>query len=171
MNNVRHRTGAGFAYQRGLYGFGIGIAVLDRGIYPHPDFNSPDNRIRVFRDFVNYRETPYDDNGHGTHIAGIISGNGYLSKGRYMGMAPKSHLIILKILDHHGNGTAETVCRAIEWTVRHQARFHIRIMNISAGAKANQLTVENRMLTDAVEYAWDHGLIVVAAAGNNGPAL
>ena len=115
MNNVRHRTGAGFAYQRGLYGFGIGIAVLDSGIYPHPDFNSPDNRIRVFRDFVNYRETPYDDNGHGTHIAGIISGNGYLSKGRYMGMAPKSHLIILKILDHHGNGTAETVCRAIEW--------------------------------------------------------
>lgn len=106
MNNVRHRTGAGFAYQRGLYGFGIGIAVLDSGIYPHPDFNSPDNRIRVFRDFVNYRETPYDDNGHGTHIAGIISGNGYLSKGRYMGMAPKSHLIILKILDHHGNGTA-----------------------------------------------------------------
>ena len=88
-----------------------------------------------------------------------------------MGMAPKSHLIILKILDHHGNGTAETVCRAIEWTVRHQARFHIRIMNISVGAKANQLTVENRMLTDAVEYAWDHGLIVVAAAGNNGPAL
>ena len=85
MNNVRHRTGAGFAYQRGLYGFGIGIAVLDSGIYPHPDFNSPDNRIRVFRDFVNYRETPYDDNGHGTHIAGIISGNGYLSKGRYMG--------------------------------------------------------------------------------------
>jgi len=171
LNNVRHRTGAGFAYQRGLYGFGIGIAVLDSGIYPHPDFNSPDNRIRVFRDFVNYRETPYDDNGHGTHIAGIISGNGYLSKGRYMGMAPKSHLIILKILDHHGNGTAETVCRAIEWTVRHQARFHIRIMNISVGAKANQLTAENRMLTDAVEYAWDHGLVVVAAAGNNGPSL
>lgn len=123
MNNVRHRTGAGFAYQRGLYGFGIGIAVLDSGIYPHPDFNSPDNRIRVFRDFVNYRETPYDDNGHGTHIAGIISGNGYLSKGRYMGMAPKSHLIILKILDHHGNGTAETVCRAIEWTVRPSGPF------------------------------------------------
>ena len=80
MNNVRHRTGAGFAYQRGLYGFGIGIAVLDSGIYPHPDFNSPDNRIRVFRDFVNYRETPYDDNGHGTHIAGIISGNDQIIK-------------------------------------------------------------------------------------------
>ncbi|MFQ9389101.1 MAG: S8 family serine peptidase [Coprococcus sp.] len=171
MNNVRHHTGAGFAYQRGLLWFWHRYCCFRQRHLSPSSFNSPDNRIRVFRDFVNYRETPYDDNGHGTHIAGIISGNGYLSKGRYMGMAPKSHLIILKILDHHGNGTAETVCRAIEWTVRHQARFHIRIMNISIGAKANQLTVENRMLTDAVEYAWDHGLIVVAAAGNNGPAL
>lgn len=169
MNNVRHRTGAAFAYQHGLYGSGIGIAVLDSGIYPHPDFTDNSSRILAFHDFVNHREMPYDDNGHGTHIAGIIAGSGYLSKGRYMGMAPKSHLIILKILDHKGNGTTETVCRAIEWTVKHQACFHIRIMNISIGAKASQLTLENQMLTEAVEYAWDHGLVVVAAAGNNGP--
>lgn len=169
LNIVRQRTGADIVHKQCLYGSGIGIAVLDSGIYIHPDFIQGGNRIKAFRDFINHRELPYDDNGHGTHIAGIIAGNGCLSDGKYMGMAPKSHLIILKILDHKGNGTAETVCRAIEWTVKNQARFHIHIMNISIGAKAGEKSSESRMLTEAVEYAWDHGLIVVAAAGNNGP--
>ena len=135
MNIVRQRTGTDFAYKQNLYGSGIGIAVLDSGIYPHPDFMNHGSRITAFRDFVNHRQTPYDDNGHGTHIAGIIAGSGYLSEGKYMGMAPRAHLIILKILDSKGNGTAETVCRAIEWTVRNRSRFHIHILNISIGAK------------------------------------
>ncbi|MFR8897405.1 MAG: S8 family serine peptidase [Coprococcus sp.] len=168
MNIVRQRTGADSAYKQNLYGSGIGIAVLDSGIYPHPDFMNHGSRITAFRDFVNHRQTPYDDNGHGTHIAGIIAGSGYLSEGKYMGMAPRAHLIILKILDSKGNGTAETVCRAIEWTVRNRSRFHIHILNISIGAKAGEETTESRMLIDAAEYAWDRGLTVVAAAGNNG---
>ena len=170
MNIVRQRTGTDSAYKQNLYGSGIGIAVLDSGIYPHPDFMNHGSRITAFRDFVNHRQTPYDDNGHGTHIAGIIAGSGYLSEGKYMGMAPRAHLIILKILDSKGNGTAETVCRAIEWTVRNRSRFHIHILNISIGAKAGEETTESRMLIDAAEYAWDRGLTVVAAAGNNGPA-
>ena len=102
MNIVRQRTGADSAYKQNLYGSGIGIAVLDSGIYPHPDFMNHGSRITAFRDFVNHRQTPYDDNGHGTHIAGIIAGSGYLSEGKYMGMAPRAHLIILKILDNKG---------------------------------------------------------------------
>ena len=162
MNIVRQRTGTDSAYKQNLYGSGIGIAVLDSGIYPHPDFMNHGSRITAFRDFVNHRQTPYDDNGHGTHIAGIIAGSGYLSEGKYMGMAPRAHLIILKILDSKGNGTAETVCRAIEWTVRNRSRFHIHILNISIGAKAGEETTESRMLIDAAEYAWDRGLTVVA---------
>ena len=88
MNIVRQRTGTDSAYKQNLYGSGIGIAVLDSGIYPHPDFMNHGSRITAFRDFVNHRQTPYDDNGHGTHIAGIIAGSGYLSEGKYMGMAP-----------------------------------------------------------------------------------
>lgn len=169
MNIVRQRTGADTAHHQGLYGSGVGIAVLDSGISSHPDFIQGGNRIHAFYDFVNHQKDPYDDNGHGTHIAGIIAGNGYMSHGQYMGMAPKAHLIVLKILDHKGNGTAKTVCHAIEWVVKNRLLFHIKIMNISIGARVKEQSAESRMLVDAVEYAWDHGLTVVAAAGNNGP--
>ena len=75
-------------------GAGIGIAVMDTGIYPHIDF---DRRIAAFRDFTaRHSLIPYDDNGHGTHVAGIIAGNGKSSRGRYCGKAPGSHLICAK---------------------------------------------------------------------------
>lgn len=169
MQEVRRRIGAADAYRQGFYGQQIGIAVLDSGIYPHRDFTDGQNRIRVFRDFLNGRAAPYDNNGHGTHIAGIIAGSGAASGGKYMGVAPLAHLIVLKILDEKGNGTVENVSRAIEWVVQNRERFQIRIVNISVGAKVRDRRNESRALVDAVEYAWDYGLVVVAAAGNNGP--
>ena len=65
----------------------IGIAILDTGIYPHPDFTRR-NRIIAFHDFVNGRHSPYDDNGHGTFV-GVAAGNGYASDGEYKGVARK----------------------------------------------------------------------------------
>lgn len=161
--------GAADAYQQGLFGRQIGIAVLDSGIYPHRDFTDGHNRIRVFKDFTGGSSMPYDTNGHGTHIAGIMAGSGAASGGRFMGMAPQAHLIVLKVLDDKGNGTADNVCRAIDWVVKNRERYRIRIMNISVGSNVRDRIRESRMLVEAVEYAWDYGLIVVAAAGNNGP--
>ena len=69
----------------GLTGKGVGVAVLDTGLFPHKDF---ENRIKAFADMVNRKAGPYDDCGHGTHISGIIGGNGAASGGRYRGMAP-----------------------------------------------------------------------------------
>lgn len=169
MYEVRRRIGASAAYQQGLYGQQTGIAVLDSGIFLHKDFTDGKNRISFFRDFVNGRASPYDNNGHGTHIAGIIAGSGAASRGRYMGVAPLASLIVLKVLDEKGNGSVDNVCQGIEWVVQNRKRFQIRIMNISVGAKVKDSTRESRRLVDAVEYAWDQGLIVVAAAGNNGP--
>ena len=110
MQEVIGRVGAVNAYQQGLYGQRIGIAVLDSGIYPHRDFIDGQKRIAAFKDFLGRRTKPYDNNGHGTHISGIIAGSGAASGGRYMGMAPLAHLIVLKVLDDKGNGTAENVC-------------------------------------------------------------
>lgn len=148
-----------------LTGKGIGVAVLDTGIFPHMDF---DNRIRTFADFVHYRSKPYDDNGHGTHVSGLIGGSGKASGGRHRGMAPECSLISLKVLDHNGNGNKEDVLQAFQWILRNKDRYGIRIVNISVGTTCNTRR-EHQLLISGVEEVWDAGLVVVAAAGNQGP--
>ncbi len=166
MDRVRQIINARAAYERGYYGENIGVAILDTGIFPHSDFG---DRISCFRDFINGRGRVYDDNGHGTHIAGIIGGSGRSSNGRFMGIAPRCHFIIIKILDKKGNGNTENVVQAIEWLVRHKEKYQLRIVNISIGMVLQAESQERVRMLKAVEYAWDHNLVVVAAAGNNGP--
>lgn len=86
-----------------------------------------------------------------------------------MGIAPRCHFIIVKILDRRGNGNTENVIGAIEWLVCHKEEYSIRIMNISIGMVMEAESRERRRLLQAVDYAWDCGIAVVAAAGNNGP--
>ena len=74
-------------------GTGIGVAILDTGLYPHIDFGE---RIRGFQDFLGHRPYPYDDSGHGTHVAGILAGDGTASDRRYQGVAPGCHLLLQK---------------------------------------------------------------------------
>lgn len=166
MERVRKIINAGKAYERGYYGEGIGVAVLDTGIYLHPDFG---HRVIRFLDFINQRETPYDDNGHGTHISGIIGGDGGASNGKYRGIAPRCHFVAVKILDRWGNGNTEHVVQAIDWLVRHRREYQIRIVNISIGMVLQAESRERIRLLQAVDYAWDNDMVVVAAAGNNGP--
>lgn len=148
-----------------LTGQGVGVAVLDTGIFPHIDF---DNRIKAFHDFLNNRKRPYDDNGHGTHVAGLIAGNGKASGGRYKGIAPNAHIICAKILDKRGNGNVRDVMDAIHWVEENKEEYGIRIVNISVGTVNNQAK-NSTQLVKAVEEAWDAGLVVVTAAGNMGP--
>lgn len=89
-------------------GTGIGVAILDTGLYPHIDFGE---RIRGFQDFLGHRPYPYDDSGHGTHVAGILAGDGTASDRRYQGVAPGCHLVAAKVLDRRGNGRLQDVLR------------------------------------------------------------
>ena len=73
-------------YRKKYTGKGIGVAVLDTGIFPHIDFG---RRIFAFCDFTEGKSGPYDDNGHGTHVSGILGGDGTASQGRYKGAAPE----------------------------------------------------------------------------------
>lgn len=166
MDRVRRIIRANQAYRRGYYGEGVGVAILDTGIFLHQDF---EKRVVCFRDYINGRTRPYDDNGHGTHIAGIIGGNGSASGGRYMGIAPKAHFVVIKILDQKGNGNTENVVDSIQWLVTEKVKYKIRIINISIGMVLEAESSERRRLLQAVDYAWDNGIVVVAAAGNNGP--
>ncbi len=141
----------------------IGVAILDTGIYPHIDF---DCRIRAFLDMVHGRTLPYDDNGHGTHVAGILAGSGAALNGKYKGVAPGCDIIAVKVLDESGNGNKEQVIEALDWIKANRIKYNIRIINISVGTTQKE---SHRDLIYAVESAWDDGFIVVAAAGNMGP--
>ena len=165
MDQVRRKTNATSAYQRHLTGKGVTVAFLDTGISMHPDLQG---RILAFRDFQNGKKYPYDDSGHGTHVAGICCGSGQLSRGQYAGMAPGAGIVSAKVLDYHGNGMREQVLSSVSWILKNKNRYHIKILNVSVGA-VNSLEEKNAVLAECMEHAWDAGLVVVVAAGNMGP--
>lgn len=146
-------------------GQGITIAVLDTGISPHPDL---DSRIVGFHDLVRKKNHPYDDNGHGTHCAGCISGNGLKSNGLYRGMAPKSSLVGVKVLDKNGTGSISTVMAGIEWCIQNKDLYNIQIISLSLGS-SSQTSYKDDPMCQIAEVAWNNGIIIVAAAGNGGP--
>lgn len=157
------------AHKNQIFGDGIGVAVLDTGIYPHPDFFINGNRIKAFSDFVSGKEFPYDDANHGTHICGIIASGNRDRDGNYLGIAPKSHLICAKILDAAGNGKIATALAAFQWIYTLKDVYNIRIINISMGMSVNRPGDEFSPFMEAINELWDLGFVVVAAAGNNGP--
>ena len=166
MNQARKSIHCEDLDTMGLTGAGVGVAVLDTGIYPHEDF---ENRIMAFKDFVRRRPGPYDDNGHGTHIAAMIGGNGASSGGRYRGVAPGCGLIAVKVLDFRGNGFASDVLAGLRWIRENKEKYGIRVVNISVGSLSRKDMSENSVLVRGVDAAWDDGVVVVVAAGNHGP--
>ena len=124
-------------------------------------------RVAAFVDFVNGRTSPYDDNGHGTHVAGIIAGNGFDSLGVRAGIAPDAHLVSLKVLDQNGRGVISNVIAALDWAVANKAAYNIRVINLSVGAAVTE-SYKTDPLTLAAKRAVDAGIVVVTAAGNLG---
>lgn len=169
MDLARRTVNVSFAHERRIYGEGVGVAIVDTGICAHPDFTQGGNRILSFKDCVHLRTRLYDDYGHGTHVAGIIGGNGYASGGRYRGIAPKCSFVIVKALNYKGDGNIAEVIEGLEWILTHQAEFNIRIVNLSFGTGGKNVSEDGKKLIDTVEKVWDSGIVVVAAAGNNGP--
>jgi len=165
------------AWQRGATGNGVGVAVIDSGIAGDlPDFVTG-GRSRVIASAVtNPCATDANDQfGHGTHVAGLIAGNSLNNPvkknlaGRYMGVAPRANLISVKVSDDDGDTTILDVIYGIQFAVDNKDRFGIRVVNLSLSS-----TVPESYLTDpldaAAESAWFSGLVVVAAAGNDGTA-
>ncbi len=166
--------------QLGYTGAGIGVAVIDSGIASWHDDLTPSHlsfnrsqylyglqRVAKFVDFVNGRSLPYDDNGHGTHVSGIILGNGADSNGEKSGAAPDATLVSLKVLDQNGVGTISNIIAAMDWVVRNAQTYNIRVVNLSVGA-AVQESYFTDPLTLAAKRLTDRGIVVVAAAGNLG---
>jgi serine protease AprX len=163
------------ASQYAFDGTGIGVAVIDSGIASHPDLNNANGVSRVVysQSFVAGNSSPVDQYGHGTHVAGLIGGSGASSGSAngypavYAGMAPNVNLIDLRVLDQNGSGTDSQVIAAIQQAIALQSTYNIRVINMSLGRPVfESYTLDP--VDQAVEAAWRAGIVVVAAAGNNG---
>lgn len=148
-----------------ITGKGVVVAVLDTGIHDHPDLSG---RVIAFKDFIKQKNELYDDNGHGTHVAGDIASNGSQSNYRYKGPAPEAKLVGIKVLNKMGSGSDSTVIEAIQWCIDNKETMGIKIINMSLGGEATQSYTEDPVC-QAVERAWKSGIIVCVAAGNSGP--
>jgi serine protease AprX len=164
-------VGATAVRQAGGYdGAGVGVAIVDSGITSwHDDLAGPGapQRVHRFVDFVNGRATPYDDYGHGTHVAGIVAGNGFDSGGARTGIAPGAHLIVLKVLDASGRGHISNVIAALDDVVANKHTFNIRVVNLSIATGVYE-SYDTDPLTLAARRVVEAGIVIVAAAGNHG---
>jgi serine protease AprX len=166
----------------GYTGAGVGVAVIDSGVagyhldlthgngsVPTNSLTGSDQRVTHFKDFVNDYPYAYDDWGHGTHVAGIVAGNGAMSLGRHEGMAPGASIIALKVLNGQGVGTISNIIAAIDHAIAVKDQYNIRVINMSLGAGVYE-SYNTDPLTLAAKRAVDAGIVVVAAAGNLGKA-
>lgn len=168
MDIARKSIGADLVLNTGYTGKNVTVAIIDTGISPHADLIYPNNRIVGFKDFVNNETRAYDDNGHGTHCAGILAGNGYASKGKYKGIAPEANILSIKVLDESGNGNTSDILSTVQWIIDNKEVYKTRIINFSLGAIA-QSRERRDPLVKAANHAIDNNLIVIAAVGNSGP--
>jgi serine protease AprX len=187
-------------WQKGYIGTNVGVAVLDSGITPVNDLKGAPaafaagqptaakylylpfepapgmtGRIVFSANFVPTAADATDVYGHGTHVAGLIAGNGAQSTGSkdfrtFYGSAPNANLIDLKVLDDNGGGTDSSVIAGIESAILLKNLYNIRVINLSLGRPIWE-SYKLDPLCQAVEQAWQAGIVVVAAAGNDGRDL
>ena len=157
-------------------GTGVGVAVIDSGVNSVFDLTqsgaSKTSRIVYSQNFDPSANTTNDLYGHGTHVAGIIAGNGGSSSCgncdvTFRGIAPNANIINLRALDQNGSATDSTVIAAIQQAIALKNQYNIGVINLSLGRGVfESYTLDP--LDQAVEQAWNAGIVVVVAAGNYG---
>jgi len=193
LQNAIPTVGADVAQRNGFDGRGIGVAIIDSGVNDHPDLlndGCTTSRIVYRQNFappnvgvlgVTSPSSP-DLWGHGTHVAGIVAGNGTCTpenlglaivdrlpapRVRFVGVAPRAHIIDLRVLNNEGAGTDSGAIQAIDRAIQLQQQFNIRVINLSLGRRVWE-TYTRDPLCQAAERAWRAGITVVVAAGNLG---
>jgi serine protease AprX len=162
-------VGAQDAWSKGYDGDGVGVAVIDTGITSSNDFIDNANRI-VASVAVNPATTSTADGlGHGTHVSGIIGGDGSQLAGKYIGIAPGANLINVKVADDSGNASLSDVIAGMEFVYANSSVYNIRVVNMSLNTSVAQ-SFKTDPLCAAAEALWFHGVFVVAASGNSGSA-
>src|SRR5712671_2319365 len=179
LDNAAPAVNASAAWQSNYTGAGIGVALIDSGVNTHPDLFTtglfPTSRVVYNQSFVPGDSSAADAYGHGTHIAGLIAGDGISSTGplfsqNFKGIAPKVNIVNLRVLDANGSATDSSVIAAIGQAINLKSKYNIRVINLSLGRAVFE-SYRQDPLCRAVEQAWRNGIVVVVAAGNNGRYL
>jgi serine protease AprX len=178
LYNIAEVVGAHDAYRRGLTGKGVGVALLDTGVVPVQGLTS--GNVVDGPDLSFDSQQPglahLDGFGHGTHLASIIAGRdaagapaSYLDPARFSGIAPDATLVSVKVGASNGAVDVTQVIAGIDWVVEHakDPGLNIRVISLSYGTDSTQSSAVDP-LAFAVENAWKHGIVVVAAGGNDG---
>ncbi len=171
VDYFRQAVGADIANNTGWTGQGVTVAIIDSGISDHPDLHDSlgSSRVVYNESFVS-TESPADLYGHGTHVAGIIAGNGASSQNdaiQILGVSPNVYLVNLKVLDQNGTGTDAQTIAAIERAISLKNQYNIKVINLSLSRGVlESYTLDP--LCQAVEAAYQAGIVVVVASGNAG---
>ncbi len=160
-------------WDMGIRGDGITIAVIDSGVHyakdlqVDPTTGKPESRLLVQLSLVADSNDKGDVYGHGTLVAGIAAGSGYLSNYLYTGIAPNANLIGLRVSDSFGMSYESDVVAAMQWVYDHQAEYGIRVVNLSLNSSVES-SYHASPISAAAEILWFNGIVVVASAGNSG---
>ena len=153
----------------GNTGVGVTVAILDSGIARTPWIGG--NRLKAEYDATLGaldKTRANDENGHGSHVTSIIASQGMTALREYNSIAPDASFVSVKAFDLNGMGSYADVINGINWIVENQARYNIRVLNMSFGTPPNTAYWDDP-LAQAVMVAWQKGIVVVASAGNSGP--
>lgn len=164
IRNLLMDNGIESIWNEGYLGEGITIAVIDTGIYSHPDLRA---NIIAFKDFINNKANPYDDNGHGTEISGIIAGSGEKSGGLVHGIAPNAKILALKAVDKDGFIDVSNIEKCINWVVEKKNKYRIKVICLSLGYDWIG-SYQSDPLYSSIEKANTNEILVIASAGNDG---
>lgn len=168
MERVRKLIHIDAADKQQLTGKRIGIGVLDSGVQMHEDIK---DRVLLFHDFTGKRRGRiYDETGHGTHVCGIIAGDGRASAKKYRGIAPESHLCVGKILNERGEGDIHRLIEGLKWMLTEAEKWNIKIINISISSLYFSKESEKEKVFLLFQQAYERDILVVTAAGNAGPS-
>lgn len=148
-------------WKKGYTGKGIKVAILDTGVdRTHPDLKG---NVRGGVSFVKGIKSYNDDHGHGTHVAGIIAAKN--NKIGYVGVAPDAQIYAVKVLNKNGEGTVNDIVKGLNWSIQN----HMNIINMSLGLTVDEIGKKNfELLDQTIKKAYSKGILIVAAAGNDG---
>lgn len=150
---------------KGLDGNGVTLCVMDTGVSPHLDLSVPKERIIGAVDMINGEIEPYDDNGHGTFVAGVACGNGICSKRQIVGVAPKANVLSVKVIEDKGESGTFKILDGMQWLFDNFRRYGVRVVCMSFGAEPLEYADPLKMGAEMLSRS---GLIVVVASGNSG---